>query len=117
LLYMSESDEPFEVLHWSGCPSPLRAPDILEQAARGSGTPITEQSLEEFFRDLVQEQDWHGEEERADVRRYRRLLGLFRQHLPGARVFRVGAVRLDIYLVGHLEGDHCIGLRTVAVET
>ncbi len=116
LLYTSESDEPFEVFVWPHCPRPLQPEDVLSLAGRPPGTPVVQQSVGQFFANATQEQSWYGDEERATARRYRDLLALLKQHLPDAQVFRVGKVEVTIYLVGHAN-DHCIGLKTMAVET
>jgi hypothetical protein len=116
LLYQSESDEPFEVFMWPDCPRPLRPEDVLSLAGHPPGTPVAQQTVEQFFASATQEQSWYGDEERATARRYRDLLALLRQHLPDAQVFRVGKVEVTVYIVGHAE-EQCVGVKTMAVET
>jgi len=46
--------------------------------------------MKDFFQDLTEEQDWHGEEEKAAMARYKKLLEVIRQPLSDAKVFKVG---------------------------
>lgn len=117
LLYSTESDEPWEVFQWPACPSPVTPEEVLTRSGHPAGTAVTQQSVEDFFRNLTQDKDWYGEEERKVMQRYRDLLTTLQQCLPDAQVFRVGKVRVEVYLVGRLSDGGCAGIKTVAVET
>src|SRR5216117_869526 len=100
LLYMSESDEPFEVLQWQGEGRRLDEKAVLELSGHQPDTPIQTVPLDNFFADLTTDQDWHGEKEKADVRRYRNLLKVIKKYLPDAKVFRVGRIEVEIFIIG-----------------
>src|SRR5205823_3363214 len=72
LLYQSESDEPFTTFKWKG-DGELTREAVLKRGRKAAKTPIEEVPLEEFFRDLTADQDWHGEEEKAAVEKYKKL--------------------------------------------
>jgi hypothetical protein len=80
-------------------------------------SPVEAVSVDEFFVDLTTSQDWHGDDEKTTVERYRRLLGVIQNQLLGATVFRVGEVKVAIYIVGRTEDGSWAGVKTTAVET
>jgi len=114
---MSESDEPFEVVSWKGPKGPLAPAELLKLAGHPPDTAVQAMTIEKFFKDLTEEQTWHGEEEKADVKRYQNLLQIIRQHLDDPLVFRVGKVEVTIFILGHTTAREWVGLRTKAVET
>jgi len=117
LLYMSESDEPFEVILWKGradCSDPR---DLLGRTKAGTAAPIEAVSLDDFFKDLIKEEKWHGQEEKALVQRYRKLKATVAAHLSGIQVFRVGTIQVDIFIVGKTKNGDWAGVKTRAVET
>lgn len=121
LLYMSESDEPFEVVSWPGGEAKTGGESdektVLKLTGHKPRTPIKQMTLEAFFEDLTQEQDWHGAEEKADVRKYRRLLELVRKYLADPKVYRLGTVQVEIYILGRTRAGAWAGVKTKAVET
>jgi len=118
LLYMSESDEPFQVVHLRGdSPGGLKTAQVLALCGRKRGAPVKSVAPAEFFKDLVQEQDWHGKEEKATVRRYRDLLRILREQLSEPKVFRVGQIQVDILIIGKTKDGQWAGIKTRAVET
>lgn len=117
LLYMSETDEPFEVVHLEKPTGAFGAPDACLLAKRQAGCLVQTQSLDEFFGELAQERDWHGKAEKEDARRYRELWTLFRDCLAEATVFRLGELQVDIIIVGKAADERWVGVKTHAVET
>jgi hypothetical protein len=117
LLYTSESDEPFEVVRWTGDGKPLDARKLLELASYPPGAQVTTISLDDFFRDLTTVQSWYGDEEKSTVRRYQSLEDAIRRNLRDVRVFRVGEVRVDIYVMGVTGDGDWAGVKTTSVET
>jgi hypothetical protein len=116
LLYLSEKDEPFTAFSWDHT-GELTPEALLRLGNHHPGEPVEEVDLETFFRDLTRQEDWHGEEEKATVAGYRKLLDAVRRHLEGSKVFRVGTKHVTIYLVGRTGPGHWAGLRTTALET
>lgn len=117
LLYMSESDEPIEVIHPGRLGRPFGAADAFLAAGRQPGGRVRELRIEEFFGELTKECDWHGDSERETVNRYRQLRDLFTGGLCEAKVFRLGEIEVDLIVVGRAADDHWIGIQTRAVET
>lgn len=113
LLYMSESDEPFEVVQWENVPH--FGTQTLLEGRKNAPTQVL--SLEEFFKDLTKEEKWHGPEEKAEVQRYRKLKETINKHLSDTQVFRIGKTKVDIFIVGKTQEGHRVGIKTKAIET
>ncbi len=117
LLYMSETDEPFHTFTWTKPPDFLQATRGPELGKPKPGAKVEQISLDDFFADLTEEQDWHGEEEKKTVERYRTLRQTIENELTDATVYRVGEVNIDIYIVGKTKTGALAGIQTKAVET
>lgn len=114
LLWMSESDYPWQVVCWN---IPSITPDrLLESIDRPSDTPVEVVSVDRFFAPALTERSWHGEAERQTIARYRELVEFLNNNLDNLKVYRLGEVELDVYVLG-TAGDRTIGIATKAVET
>ena len=80
------------------------------------GGTIKTVSLGAFFRPTTKEEDWHNEEEQAEVKRFQGLVAKIKATLEHPQVFRVGETNIDVYAVGAVEGGWA-GLQTRVVET
>ena len=116
LLYQSESDEPFEVVFWKGG-AVFDSQRLLARSGRAANSPIEIITLSDFFKDLTKEKDWHGEEEKADVRKFQKLFQVVCENLSSPLVFRVGKTEVDIFIVGKTKNGDWAGVKTRAVET
>lgn len=116
LQWMSESDYPFQVVHWPAQPLPLLPEQLLALLDRDPETPVETVELDRFFEWVTQAQDWHSPEERATVQQYRTLKDLLQQ-LRDVQVYQVGSINLDIYILGRSPTGAVIGVTTQAVET
>lgn len=94
LLYPSESDQPFEPVRWKDRPK--------------FDGDVHEQSLEEFFAEL---------EKSEEAEKWRNLRNVIQTRLSPVNVYRVGEVRVDIFIVGKTRQGSWVGLRTQSVET
>jgi len=105
LTYPSESDASLEPFRRPGTEDdPIR----IALALRGKNGPVTEQTAAEFFAEL---------EAGDDAARFKKLHTLLTTALSDVRIFRIGNVEIDIYLIGKTKtGDWC-GLHTKSVET
>jgi len=117
LSYLSESDEPFEVVQWKAPQSDPSLAQVCRLLGQGDCDAAGEMPLEEFFRDLVCDQDWHGPEEKAEVEKYRRLLAVIKERLSGTRVFKIGRIEVGIFIIGRAQDGNWVGLKTKAIET
>ncbi len=117
LLYTSESDSPFEVVHWARQEPKLTDTDLRSFAGKSSDAHAEEVGLDEFFHDLTQEQEWHDADDKKTVEQYRNLLAVLNQELKDLKVFKIGEVKIDIYIVGRTATGDWAGIKTEAVET
>lgn len=114
LFYISETDA--EILPFVG--EKARAVDIktlLNQTR--SDAPVEERDFAEFFKRLTENQEWFGTEEIKNANRFADLRDLLEENLKNIKVFKVGRIELDIYIVGLDERNVLTGIRTKAVET
>ncbi|NER04454.1 MAG: hypothetical protein F6K17_18480 [Okeania sp. SIO3C4] len=51
------------------------------------------------------------------VRKYQKLVSMMKQYLSDLKVYKVGEVRKDIYIVGKKNTGDYAGVATVSVET
>ena len=118
LLYPSESDYPFEYFEWDLSEgNPLTDAQVRKYTDRGSDAPVKEVPFVDFFGRLTEIKDWYGEEEKGATQRFAALRDRLTQLLADLRVFRVGTVEIDVYIVGKSPSGKWVGLRTKAVET
>ncbi|MGK7950260.1 MAG: nuclease A inhibitor family protein [Xenococcaceae cyanobacterium] len=73
--------------------------------------------LDRFFARVTEEKDWYEEEEIAECKRYRELVKLLKTHLTDIKVYRVGEVEVNCYVLGQTESGSIAGLSTMMVET
>lgn len=147
LLYMSESDYPLEPFVWkresetkkevkekqvAGDETSKKkeassatastgiqptADDVLKNSKRESGTMVEEISLEKFFSRATKIEDWYEEEEKESAQKFSGLQKLLESNLKNIKVFRVGEIEIDVYVVGIDEDGNLAGLKTTVVET
>ena len=117
LLYTSETDAPFEIVHWKKQDTIGSTADLVDSIGKSSGLPIEEVGFEDFFRDLIQDREWHDADGKKTVEKYRNLLTVLKEHLTDPKVFKVGEFEIDIYIVGQTTTGGWAGIMTTAVET
>jgi hypothetical protein len=116
LLFMSESDYPFEVIRWDG--SEQLSPEYLQRVASAdSSAKVEETTADEFFRVPAGEQEWKGEAQLQVARKYQRLLKLLKENLDDIKVYRVGDINIHVYVVGKSGEGNYLGVTTRVVET
>lgn len=116
LSYQSESDyavEPYVRGAGDG------APTAKEFAAgrEGEDAAVRELDFDSFFGNYTDEQDWWGEEERAVARKFQALVAFLKENLKEIKVYRVGDVEADVYIVGKTASGDFAGVKTKIVET
>lgn len=100
LLYMSESDYPFEIIQWEG--STEITPDFIRSlSGESADSPVLEIDVETFL----------------NSGRYQRLLSVLSQQLSELRGYKVGRINMPVYLVGRSSEGSWLGLSTRVVET
>ena len=116
LLFLSESDAPFEVIHWPA-QGELTPPKLLQLTGHPPDAPVELRTVDDFFAIATQEEDWHDEEEREIVKRFQHLVSVLKQNLSNIQVYRVGSIEIDAYIVGVTPSGNWMGLSTQLVET
>jgi hypothetical protein len=116
LLFPSETDASFEAFEWPGEQGKPDKARVLELAALPAKTPVKTRSLDAFFRDVTTEQDWHDEQEKAEVQKFRQLVRTLKELLADVKVFVAGKGESDVYIVGRTESGWA-GLKTRVVQT
>ena len=119
LFYISETDAPFEPFVWkTDAPfAEVKADDVLKLAGQKSDAKVSEKTLDEFFKQPTEMQDWFGDEEKAQVEKFKSLKELLATRLKSTKVFKIGEVQIDIYAVGIDRDGNLAGVKTKAVET
>lgn len=113
----SESDFPFTTFIWSDSATRhLTIPRLLELTGHAPGELVEVVDLDHFFRNVAVRQPWHDRQQWKDVTRFARLQRTLERHLTDIRVYRIGAIRIDAYIVGACDHD-LIGVSTTLVET
>ena len=115
LLFMSESDYPFEVFAWGGA-EPTRE-FLRGLACADSSAQVETRGAREFFRAATSEPDWKGEDELTVARRFQALLRLLETSLADLKVYRVGEIDIAVYVAGRAPSGNFIGVSTRVVET
>ncbi|HEX8394268.1 MAG TPA: nuclease A inhibitor family protein [Longimicrobium sp.] len=115
LLYGSEGDYPFDFVAYPGATAADLAPERIGAVLGKPGEIAEEVPLERFFRHHV-DGDPNDPVGVAASGRYRALRDLLAQRLPDLRVFRLGRVQVECYLLGSVPGG-LAGLHTTAIET
>lgn len=116
LIYISETDAPFEVTSL-GPVSSVTAQTVAQSFHLDVSAPATETNLAAFFDRLTTVQDWHSDEQKQRVIRFRLLRETVETLLRNPKVFRIGEIQIDIFIVGESSDGDCIVIRTRAVET
>lgn len=116
LYYISESDA--EILPFTGNKAEtVKVEEILKQTANAADKPVEERDFDEFFARLTEIQDWFGDEETAVAGKFAELKKLLEEYLKNIKVFKIGKIELDIYIVGLDFESNLAGIKTKAVET
>jgi hypothetical protein len=121
LLFPSESDYPLQAFLWLrsevGAGALVTPEELLKYKGYAADTAVEAVDFERFFRNVIQEEDWHEEEERASARRFRALVETLQRNLSDLKVFKVGRRKRDVYVVGRTPADDFAGFSTTVVET
>jgi hypothetical protein len=116
LIYISETDG--EITPFEGGPAgAVTAADLLAQTGHESGAPVEERGFEEIFARLTRVYEGADEEHVARAGRFAALKSVMEQNLRDLKVFKVGKIQLDVYIVGLDAEGNLSGVKTKAVET
>ncbi|MEG4455900.1 nuclease A inhibitor family protein [Microcoleus sp. N9_A1] len=116
LLFGSETDAPFEVIHWP-TQGELTPAKLLQLTGHPPDASVEVVTVDEFFDAATAKEDWHDEEEQKTVQRFENLVSVLKQNLSQLQVYRVGSIEIDVYIVGVAQSGDWAGLSTQVVET
>jgi Nuclease A inhibitor-like protein len=144
LLWMSESDYPFEVSSYQ-MDAAMTPEQLLTMGDRSSDTPVVVQSVAEFFAPVlsrIQGMEPVAEgsleslatdlkeppppdqaavatdaEPASQDQRLMALMAMINATLTDAIVYRVGEIEIDIYIVGRVSPEEWLMISTRAIET
>jgi hypothetical protein len=89
LLFMSESDYPFEAVQFTLNSSTL---EQQLQVIAQKEFPVEQQSLEYFFRNAIKEYPEANEPQKQTARRFQALQELLKSELKDVQVYRIGEI-------------------------
>ncbi|CAN5192747.1 nuclease A inhibitor family protein [soil metagenome] len=116
LYYMSETDA--EILPFVGNKvETITDEEILKANKSPAETPVEKRDFDGFFDNLTKMQDWFGEKEKATAEKFAELKELLESNLKCLKVYKIGKIQLDIYVVGLDSENNIVGIKTKAVET
>lgn len=116
LWYMSETDA--EIFPFIGSQAEaVTKESLLTQIDKPLDSPVEERDFAELFNRLTKMQDWFGDEEKETAGKFSALRNLLETDLKDLKVFKVGTIELDVYVVGLDAEGNLMGIQTKAVET
>ena len=116
LLWISESEYPFQVVYLHNWDD-LSQENLLQHYGYNPDTKVAIKDLASFFNSSIREQEWHNEEETAEVKRHQFLVGLLTNNLHNIQVYQLGTVEIDVYILGKTAHQAIAGLFTKIIET
>ena len=114
LSYVSETDAEIEVVS-VGRAASVDLRWIVDESFQMHN--VREISIEGFFRRLTGLQEGLRDEQTVKAKRPAELWKLLKRNLHDIRVFEIGNVRVDIYVIGLDADNDLVGIKTKAVET
>ena len=97
-----------EVIAWGGETGQLTDQEVLRLAGHKPGDRVEVTDLDDIFRDAVA-----GD----NAKKFQKLIKTLKDTLDDIRVYRVGEVEKDVYIVGKTKGGGWAGLKSKVVET
>ena len=116
LLWMSESEYPFEPVLWESVED-LTVDKLLQQVGKPSDTPVRVTDIDNFFSNAIASQDWYDDEQKEEAKKCRHLLEELKANLSNIKVYCVGKVEIDVYIVGKTPDGSMAGISTTIIET
>ncbi|WP_048922065.1 nuclease A inhibitor family protein [Rufibacter radiotolerans] len=114
LLFISESEAPLEPFTLpAGTPAETEA-SFLE-AMGHTGQPVKQVELPYFFRNMVRPSEDPAEQ--ATAARYQALQTWLQTNLQDVKVYRVGQIEIQAYIIGKAPDGTWLGLKTTLIET
>ena len=117
LMFPSESEFPLEPFTWTIDAPDLDERTLLRLTGHPDGTLIERVDVDGFFKNVVADEDWHGEAEKEQTRKFQVLVRILKDTLRDLRVYRAGKIKIDVYIAGRAASGEWAGLKTKLIET
>ncbi len=111
LLFMSESDYPWEIIYIGENEEDIKHKLLLDTESS------QKVEIADFLRNAVKEEDWHGEEELTTARKYQELLKILQEEVQNSTAYKQGETEVDVFIIGQLPNKKWIALKTKSIET
>ncbi|RNI26922.1 nuclease A inhibitor family protein [Rufibacter latericius] len=116
LLFISESESPLEPFSLPTGVSLSSGADFLK-ALGMNGQPVEQVELAYFFRNMVRTSPDQEPAQQAIAQRFIALLQWLETNLQEVRVYRVGQIQVQAYVMGKAPDGTWLGLKMTLVET
>jgi hypothetical protein len=100
MLFMSESDYPFEVIQWEGL-TELTHNFLCKLSGESEDCQVEEMEVEDF---LLAE-------------KYQNIVKVMTENLAERRAYKVGRINMPVYVVGKSKRGNWLGVSTRVVQT
>lgn len=119
MLLMSESEFPLDPFLWSASEvgGPLDGVTLLKFRNYPQGTAVEQMNPNAFFGGLTLVEEGLDEEQLKSAGQFRELYKQMNAMLKDLKVFRVGKIRIDVYIVGATPEGNWAGVSSVLIET
>lgn len=116
LYWVSESDEPFEIIVDHRLPVNMKLEKWLIKKF-DLKQPIEVTTIDFFFKNAIFHQNWHDEQEKETVKKYQRIYQIFKEEFEETTVLRSGDFEKTILIVGKMQELDLIILKTKSIES
>ncbi len=118
LLFPSESDAALTPYRFPGTKGAEPTPEALLSVEHlPSDTPVETITVADLFDPFQHAAEGASKEDQVEAERYHALVELLTRELKSLRVYRVGKVDIDVYVLGQDASGDWLGLKTHVVET
>ncbi|MFN6514817.1 MAG: nuclease A inhibitor family protein [Nostoc sp. CreGUA01] len=117
LLMTSESEYPFEVILWTDSNDILTTQKLLQLTNHPQNSQVEEVELDYLLRNCAYEKEWHDEQQKQNVKKFQTLVQTLKNNLDEIKVYRIGTINIDVYIIGKTPSGDLAGLSTKVVET
>lgn len=118
LLFISESESPFEYVELPGeAPAELTADAVRAALGEAEGAPASETTLDRWLAGHIEEADPADPVAQENVARFQALKRALTECLADVKVFRVGDAQVKYYALGRAPDGRVAGLAASALET
>ncbi len=116
LVYISETEAPIKIFLCEQESNETIEKTLLRHT-QTTDVQIEAISFDSFFERLTTDKDRHNAKEKERVKKFCALRQTLMDNLSELKVFKIGRVRKEIFVVGRDKDDRLVGVRTESVET